>query len=550
MSDYRDYRLKRHGEMKEVRALEEPFWREIAALLRPDDRDFDAHQQRRRDDSPIFDSSPLYALEDFVGGFFSQATNPENRWFELQTPNDDLNKFAPVKNWLWRRTNQMLASFQPSVSPFYAEMPDWYAQIGAFGWSTIYSAERVGEGRITDRAIPIGEAFMDTDADGEVNEFDREFSLTGTQAMRKFKGAPGISELRETSRYVFVHAVWPNDDYRPGRTGIKGMKYCNCYVSPDVRDFYVGAGIGANGEEGYYEFPYAPPRWKRRSGRVYPTGPGHLARADIAMLNEQARSNMVAGQFIAEPPVLVHDKSDVIAADIEPNAVLYGTMNETNGKKLLDVMQRGQNLPVSLQMQEATRTAIRTAFRWGIMQLIAQRPEMTATEFLGFKEEDLKLMGPGLVRVQNEGLTNIIARRWRILDRAGAFLHDPPPPELIGMPLAPRYVSPLAKMLQVSQAKGALSWVNSLLPIKQADPENTILDNVDWDNFAIVVHDGFSSDPTIIMDPKKRDQMRADRAAAQQAQAKMALAEQAANVHATVGHANQAASLAAQRTVQ
>lgn len=544
-NDYREFRLSRHAEMKDVRALEEPFWREIAALLRPDDRDFDAHQQRRRDDTAIFDSSPLYALEDFVGGFFSQATNPENRWFELQTPDDDLNKFQPVTAWLWRRTNQMLASFQPAVSPFYAEMPDWYAQIGAFGWSTIYSAERVGEGRITDRAIPIGEAFMDTDADGEVNEFDREFNLTGRQAKRKFKGAPGIDELKDERRYVFVHAVWPNDDFRPGRMGIKGMRYCNCYVSPDVKDFYVGAGAGF--EEGYYEFPYAPPRWKRRSGRVYPTGPGHIARADIAMVNEMARTNMVAGQFAAEPPMLAHDKSEVLAADIEPNTILYGTMNADNGKQLLATLQRAQNLPISLEMQEKTRTNIRTAFRWGIMQLIAQRPEMTATEFLGFKEEDLRLMGPGLVRVQNEGLTNIIARRWRILDRAGAFLHDPPPPELIGMALAPRYVSPLAKMMKVSDAKGALSWVNALLPIKTADPESNIFDNVDFDKFAIVVHDGFTADPTIIRDPKARDQMRADRAKMQQAQQQMELAEQAANVHATVGHAQQASSLAQQR---
>jgi Bacteriophage head to tail connecting protein len=541
---YREQRLQRHQEMKEVRAIEEPHWRDIAWLLRPDDRDFDAHLQRRRDDTAIFDSSPLYALDDFVGGFFSQATNPENRWFELETPDLDLNKWQPVKAWLWRRTNQMLASFTPAVSPFYAEVPDWYAQIGAFGWSAMYSAERVGEGRITDRAIPIGEAFMDTDADGEVNEFDREFSLTGRQAKRKFAGAPAIADLKDTSRYVFVHAVWPNDDYRPGKIGLKGMKYCSCYVSPDVKDFYVGALAGL--EEGYYEFPYAPPRWKRRSGRVYPTGPGHTARADISMVNEMARSNLVAAQFAAEPPLLVHEKADVIAADIEPNAILYGTMNAENGKKLMDTLQRAQNLPVSLQMQEATRNNIRTAFRWGIMQLIAQRPQMTATEFLGFQEEDLKLMGPGLVRVQNEGLTNLIARRWRILDRAGAFDHDPPPPELAGQPLAVHYVSPLAKMMKVSEAKGALSWVNALLPYAQVRPE--ILDNVDGDNLAIVVHDGFTSDPSLITDPRKRDQARADRAAAQQSQLQMAAAEQAANIHATVSHAQQASTLAKQRT--
>jgi Bacteriophage head to tail connecting protein len=540
MREYRDYILKRHGEMRGVRAIEEPHWREIAAVLRPDDRDFDAHTQRRRDDSPIFDTAPLLALDDFVGGMFSQATNPMNRWLELSSGDEELDKYQPVKQWLWRRTNQILASFAPGVSPFYAEMPDFYAHIGCFGWSGFYCEEVVGQGRFVDRAIPINESFIDTDADGTVNTYTREFNVTGWQGKRKWKGNLALDRLKDTDRVVIVHMVWPNDDYRPGALGPDGMPWCSGYASPDVKDFYVPGG--------YYEFPYGCPRWKRRSGRPYPTGPGHTARADTVMVNEMSRTNLVAAQFAAEPPLLADEKSRVLAGDIEPNVVLYGTMNQANGKPTLQTLDRHQNMPVSLAEAEQRRNTIRQVFRWGLTQLIAQRPQMTAEEFLGWKEEDLKLMGPGLVRVQNEGLSVIVARKFNILDRAGLFESDPPPPELAGKALGIKYTSPLSQMLKVASAKGAVQWVNTLLPVAQVRPD--VLDNVDVDSYAIVVHDGFTSDPTLLTDPRKRDAARAQRAALQQQAQQLAMATQAADVHATMSHAEQAKTLANQRRAQ
>lgn len=541
MNEYREHILDEHWVMKEVRAIEEPIWRELAAVLRPDDRDFDAHVQRRRDDSPIYDIEPILAMEDFAGGFFSQATNPMNRWLEFSSGDEDLDKYQPVKAWMWRKASIVLASFSPGISAFYAEVPDWYGHIGVFGWSPFYTAEKVGAGRFIDVAIPINEAFIKRDADGAIIAIHREFNLTGEQAKHKFPGDPAIDALRDRDRFVFVHAVFPNPDYVPGRVGPTGMMFAAGYASPDVRDFFQ--------RDGYYEFPYGCPSWKRRSGRPYPTGIGHTIRADVVMLNEIERSTIAAIQFAAEPPIMVHEKSDIRAADIEPNALLYGAMNQENGKQLLAYLERQQNVPETVAYAEKKRETIRKAVRFGLQQLL-QRPQMTATEFLGFQEEDLKLFAPGLVRIQNEGLAPMVTRRFNMLDRAGV-LHlwqgqpDPPPPELVGRPLQLRFVSPLAKMLKVQDARGAMQWLNALLPVAQLRPD--VLDNVNVDSFAVVVHDGFTSDPSILADPRQRDAARAQRAAQQQAMAKLQMADQAANIHATIAHANQAQTLAGQR---
>ena len=90
--------FSRQSEMERTRQTEEPAWRQNARLLRPDDNDFDdLTTDRERDDNEIFDSSGLYALEDHVGGLFSQATNPATRWFGIGLGDPDLAA-------LWRRS--------------------------------------------------------------------------------------------------------------------------------------------------------------------------------------------------------------------------------------------------------------------------------------------------------------------------------------------------------------------------------------------------------------------------------------------------------------
>lgn len=538
MTDRRQEIIDRHTEMRKVRSLEEPDWRDIALVLAPNERIFDTHAtgNTRRDDSNIYDATPLYALDDFVGGLFSQATNPANRWFELTLIDKDLAKWQPVKRWLWSISNLLYASFTEAVSSFYSEVPAWFANIGAFGMGAMYDEERVGMGRIIDRSIPIGEIFIDTDAEGNIDRVHREFSLTGRQAERKFKQT--FASCRADARYVFIHAVYPNDDYRPGMLGPRGMSYESCYVSTDLRDVEVPGA--------YYELPYQVPRWTKRSGRPYPTGPGHIARADMVMLNEMERSHIVAGQFAAEPPVLVHDRSKLRASDIEPNSILYGTMNAETGKRTIDILERKQQLTLSMAQSEQRRNAIRTAFKYGIMQLV-QRPQMTATEFLGFQEETLKLMGPNLVRTQTDGLSPKIGRRYRMLERAGQFQHLPPPVELQGQPINVEYVSPLAKMLKVSAARGTMQWVEGLGRIAELSKDLSVFDNVNKDEVATVLHDGFVADPNVLADPRMRDQARAQRAAMQKQQMDLANAERAAAVTADMSHAAQAKSLADRR---
>ena len=526
----------RHNELKADRSVVEPQWRDIARLFQPEQSDmFDGSGNNRLYDD-IFDATQLYALESFSGGIFGQLTNPSNRWFSLTLQDKDLAAFQPVRAWLRAVEDVIYASIAPGRSAFYNEVPVWLSDLGAFGMSVLYQEENLGKGRIIDRCIPLSESFIALDADGDVDTFHRCFKLNGAKAKQKYPELEALgSQVNDKSEYVFVHAVMPNPDFSRGRIGRAGFPYLSVTVCEQLKAF--------RRERGYADFPYATVMWKRRPGRTYPVGPGHIALPDVSMLQEIERTTLVASQFAAEPPTLVPDEAAFTAADIQPNALLYGGMNE-RGQALATSLNRAQNLNLTVEQQEKRRQAIREAFYFGVMQLV-NRPQMTATEFLGFQEENLRLMAPNLARVQSQGLSPFLARRYRILDRAGAL--PEPPDDLEGQAIELEYVSPLAKLQKAGEARAVLSWANGLAQLAQATEDRGVMDNLDGDASAAILHEAYGPPPAAMRDPRRRDELREQRRQILAQQQQVEQENVAADTAATVAHAEQARTLSAGR---
>src|SRR5262245_9869239 len=132
----REEKYARHDRMKQERAREEGRWRELARILRPGEQEFSQNEYRDPDGIDTWDSTPLYALDDFVGGLFGEGTNPATRWFELkigQNGDTDLMKFKPVAQWLWLTAGDVQATLAPQVATFYTETPAWMADMASFG---------------------------------------------------------------------------------------------------------------------------------------------------------------------------------------------------------------------------------------------------------------------------------------------------------------------------------------------------------------------------------------------------------------------------------
>lgn len=525
--------LKRHAELRDLRWIEEPQWREIAMLIKPDERDIGTRNERIRVADEIFDSTGLMALEEFSGGLFNQATNPAERWFNLGLEDKALSKWGPVQTWLWQTAEVIYASVNPSRSGFYVNMPATFADLGAFGLGSLYSAEKPGEKAFVDIAIPLSESFIDTDGQGNVTEFHRSFPRTGRQLKAEFGAA--ASHIPDERKIWVIHACFKNPEHKLGALGPKGMEWSSVYFSDDDRDF--------RSTRGYYELPYHSIPWTLRSGRVYPTGIGHIARPDLNMVNEMERSHIVAAQFAAEPPTLLHDQSVLTAADIQPNALLYGTINE-DGKPLLQRFSRGEDVKLSLEQSQQRRQAIRDAFKFSLLSILS-RPQMTATEFLGWKNMQLQVLAPQLTKIHTYGLAPFVRRRAKMLGRMG--LLPPPPPELKGQKVEIDFVSPLAKAQKASQGQATMQFIGAVAQLAQEQAASgqpaTAWDKVDTDGAIDVLYDSFGPPPGVLRNPDAVDALRQQRTQAQQGQQGLENAGQVANVAATAAHAMQAATL-------
>jgi hypothetical protein len=532
----------RHAELKKKRALEEPRWREIARLMQSDEdlSGGNRNDQRNQNGDDPFDSTPLYSNDDFVGGMFSKAVNPAERWFSWGVPTDpDLANWKPAKDYLWKYTGLILASLDPTIDNFYLNAPAWFGDLGMFATGFMWQEEMVGQGRIVTPNLALAGCFKDVDANGDLDTFHREFRLTGRQAKGKFGNrAP---DARDDEEILFVHAVGPNPESKPGSPFAKYMPFRSCYASPDKTNFYV--------ESGYLDLPVHQIEWSMRSGRTWARGIAHNALPDMSSLDEVARATMVGIQFDAEPMWWAADEDVLTTADIVPGNVLYG--ESSAGKPPVQLLERAKQMTLPLQLQNDLRNQVRRAFRFALSQVLASRPQMTAEEVQAFSQDELRSLSPNLVRIQR-GLGGFIKRRAQLLDRMGVVLRTigPPPPELLRAAVTPTFVSPFVKAQKADVANGAMSWVGSKVKLFEATQDPAWLDDIDTDGVSALLHDAQSGVPSIKLDPRLVDQKRQARAQAQHAQQQLVMQEQAASIYADVSHADQAKTLAKGRAAK
>lgn len=526
--------LSHQERMASDRMIEEPHWRQLAKLLRPDDTDFDdLSSERERDDSELFDSTGLYGIDDLVGGLFSQATNPASRWFEVTVGDPDLARWEPVKDALMQTTSIMYASLAPAISTFYENAPAWFADMAAFGPGFLAQEEATGRERLIDAAIPLAQMYKAIDGDGETSRLHRKYVLSGRQIKQKWQ-VPDENAVKDDRKYTIVHAVYPNPDYRSGAFGPRGMRYVSCRVCEEIKGWKAEAFV--------QEMPFHEIGWFRRAGRIWARGPGHNTRADNNMLQEIERTNLVGAQFDAEPMLLALDDTDITAADLAPNAILAGAMGE-NAKPNLQYLERKSRTQLAEAKAEQKRQAITRAFKFGIQQ-VANRPQMTAFEFAGWQAQELRLMAPNLIQVQR-GLAGFLSRRYGLLARARQL--PPMPPEVARAGLGVEFISPLAKAQKLATAQSNMQFFASLDQQFAATGDASVYDVADRDKSNLQIGEAMLEDKSIMNSPDRIQKIREARAAAQAQQQELANAGAAAEVLATAAHAAQAGSLAKKR---
>jgi hypothetical protein len=174
-------------------------------------------------------------------------------------------------------------------------------------------------------------------------------------------------------------------------------------------------------------------------------------------------------------------------------------------------------------MEEQRRQAIRAAFY--VDQLImAQGPQMTATEVLQRTEEKMRLLGPVLGRLQAELLQPLIGRCWNIMLRSKQL--PVAPPMLDAADVAIEYVSPLAKAQKQTEVQAMVRMLELLQPLMALDP--AIVDHIDADGLAKHLIKVLGIPASVTRGEREVAAIRAQRQQQQQQQAAMQEAMQVA----------------------
>ena len=288
---------------------------ELARYIYPDSKGFVSKPDAGAEDrEAIWDSAPEEAASMLASALSGLLTNPATDWLALELPGNE-GQGGDAGGWLTEAGRTMLKAFAAPNSQFYQEIQVFYMELAVLGWAVFLTEYRDGEG-LYFKSVPASQCAIAENARGIVDTVVRRFSMTAGQMAEEFgkdnlsQTAQGALKKDPFKEFVVTHLVMPWDklpeEIAAGDDGVGKSRLSE--------HKYVSVSFEQDGEKplklsGYYEFPYAVPRWSKRSGEVYGRGCGPAALPDIRVLNKVCLSQLHADQKASNPPLLVPDDS-------------------------------------------------------------------------------------------------------------------------------------------------------------------------------------------------------------------------------------------------
>lgn len=529
--------IDRWGDLKQGRAAHERDWEDIARLIRPQRGGFSLSDPTGRDHVKALSSQPILAASSFAAGIYSGLTNPANRWFGLETPDEDLNAWQPMAEWNDIATARVLSSLKPSLSSFYSATFQAYSDIAAFGNSAAYDELDERERKFMDVTLSLAEIVWDIDAWGRVSEVVRKFHLKPRAALAFFKGRGtlppklwDLAEKNDQTRIAFYHHVFNNEDWRPGRIGTGAKPWKSVYACEE--------GCWLISERGYEEMPYYVPRWDVDSGHTIGTGPGFIALASARVVQQMEAATIRGAQYASDPTLLAPTREDwPLNGHIRPGAMVYGGM-DIRGNQMIRPLQLAGGVGLTDAEKRAKLEEVKEAFHYALMT-VQGRTGLTPQETLIIEEAKMRNWAPHSDRIMEEYAARKVERRFRMLWRAGQI--PPPPKEAEGLPLGMRYQSAASMAMKAREGMAIVQFLGNLGPLAQTDPR--YLQRLDPDAVIEALHEASPSLPARML--RSRDEADAiGQAQAQQMQQQQML-EQAGPLAGAVKDAAQAQQMLA-----
>jgi len=466
------YLIDRNEKLKSNRQQYESLWEEIAQYIFPGRVGIGYKPTPgAKQTANLFDSSAIFSNDQLAASMCGTITPAATLWFALKLADDRLNHIKPIMDWLELCTR--LLDFARHRSNFYAEVPEVYLDLGAFGEGCLLVDEKpigmMGFNGFYYKALSNSEYCTSENYEGLVDTVFREFELSARVAFKKFGDKVGEkikSQLNKKpdEKFPFLHAVFPNENGN-------SKPFVSYYLNLDEKKLIS--------EGGYYDLPYVVPRWRKSSGEDYGRGPGHIALPDVKSLNKAKEFGLKAWAKDLDPPTFERDGGVIGKLKMFP-----GGRNIVKDKEAIWMLDRRTRYDVSQIKEDALRQSIRQIFYSDQLNL-PDKSEMREIEVYVRYELMQRLLGPAVGRFEIELLKPTIEREFGIMMRARAL--PPPPPILAKMGIREidiEYENPLAKAQRANEAKSIQTLYSFASIIAQSQPPDVVsspMDNIDSD---------------------------------------------------------------------
>jgi hypothetical protein len=507
--------LDRHRQMKSDRHQWESHWQDIADFVVPDRQFTVTRSPGQALRNHIYDSTAPFANERLASALNGLLTNPALLWFELGV-------FAAVdedvmsQRWLDSVRMSMLQIMNNPRMRFYTSLNEIYQDIAAFGTGVLFM-RTTAEG-VMYQSVPLGDCYIDEDAEGNINRLHRELIWTARQSAG-ILGPDTPEEITEMLRndkggrkLNFVQAVFEREEFDATRADRFNKPWASQMLWTD-KPMIVRTG-------GFDEFPFAVARWSKGPGEIYGRGPAMKVLAEIKMLNAMSQTIIEAAQKVADPPVQMPDDGFMGPLAMHPGGINYYRSQGLETDRITPIVT-GARPDIGLDMIERRQQIVREAHYLDIFQL-PELDRMTATEVVARRNDKMQLLSPVLSRLFQELLDPIITRTFNIIKQ----LVPDPPAAIGGRRLRISYTSPLALSQKSSESVNIQQYLNYLLPVAQTDP--TVMENIDNDAYARAGVGIFNVPGRIVRTPEDVAQRRQEREEAAAAAAAAATAADAA----------------------
>ena len=540
-------------------------WEQLARYTKPRRTRFfttDRDRGNRRNHS-IIDSTGLLAARTMQAGMMAGFTSPSRPWFRLATYDPDLDKFEPVKEWLYLVTDIMSNMFMRSN--LYTTLPTFYGDMGIFGTGCFLIEEDFDSVMRCYGPFPLGSFYLIANEKWQVNGFMRDFQLTVRQIVEQFAMDPhtGVIDWNRVSGLVknyyeggtteawleCSHCIIPNPDWNPKSPLTEKKKYLSVYWERGSQTGqYSNELIDSHkllSQKGYDKFRIITGRWEVTGEDIYGTDcPGMTALGDVMGLQTMERRGMQALEKSINPAMVAPSSLKNQKMTLLPGDVTFDDSREgqLGFRPAYQIQPNFQQLSVK---QNENRQRTKECFYYDLFRAISdlEKSNVTAEEIRALKEEKLQDLGPMADRLNVEVLDPIIEHAFDLLSAQG---HIPPPTqELRGRPLRPEYMSIMAAATKAQSVAGIERFIDDLTKIKEIEANDPgALDKANFDEAIEHLGNDLSIPPGIIRDDddvakirQGRQQQQAAAQKAQQMQAAASTAKDLSSADTTGGNA-------------